>query len=151
MQRHGVTRPLLAVLLVACAGALVLVGAVVATARPTPTLGPQLACADVASSVGLRFTGDYGAVLPAPDAYGTLMQQNMGNGAAVGDYDGDGYLDVLLLGQAGQGRSCSTTIPLPAAAAASRTSPLRLASAGSPRTRGWRSSSTSRAAAGRTS
>ena len=25
----------------------------------------------------------------------------MGNGAAVGDYDGDGYLDVLLLGQAG--------------------------------------------------
>ena len=68
MQRHGVTRPLLAVLLVACAGALVLVGAVVATARPTPTLGPQLACADVASSVGLRFTGDYGPVLPAPDA-----------------------------------------------------------------------------------
>ena len=102
MQRHGVTRPLLAVLLVACAGAVVLVGAVVATARPTPTLGPQLACADVASSVGLRFTGDYGPVLPAPDAYGTLMQQNMGNGAAVGDYDGDGYLDVLLLGQAGQ-------------------------------------------------
>src|SRR6202008_739241 len=29
------------------------------------------------------------------------MQQNMGNGAAVGDYDADGYLDVLLLGQAG--------------------------------------------------
>src|SRR6478609_1065151 len=113
MQRHGVTRPLLAVLLVACAGALVLVGAVVATARPTPTLGPQLACADVASSVGLEFTGDYGPVLPAPDAYGTLMEQNMGNGAAVGDYDGDGFLDVLLLGQAGHGTKLFHNDPAP--------------------------------------
>ena len=152
MQRHGVTRPLLAVLLVACVGALVLVGAVVATARPTPTLGPQLACADVASSVGLRFTGDYGTVLPAPDGYGTLMQQNMGNGAAVGDYDGDGYLDVLLLGQAGHAdQAVPQRSRRRAAAAASRTSPTRQAWAASPPTRAWRSSSTSRGAAGRTS
>ena len=89
------------VLFVAGACAITLVAAVVAAARPASSLGPQLACSDVAISVGLRFNGDYGPVLPAPDAYGTLMQQNMGNGAAVGDYDGDGYLDVLLLGQAG--------------------------------------------------
>ena len=77
------------------------------------TLGPQLACADVASSVGLEFTGDYGPVLPAPDAYGTLMQENMGNGAAVGDYDGDGYLDVLLLGQAGHQTKLFRNDPAP--------------------------------------
>ena len=80
--------------------AAVLVGAALA-ARGAKTLGPGLACADVAGSVGLDFRGDYGPVLPSQDAYGTLMQQNMGNGAAVGDYDADGYLDVLLLGQAG--------------------------------------------------
>jgi hypothetical protein len=36
------------------------------------------------------------------NAYGGVMQANMGNGAAVGDYNGDGFLDVLLLGQAGR-------------------------------------------------
>jgi len=30
------------------------------------------------------------------------MQRNMGNGAAVGDYDADGDLDIYLLGQAGE-------------------------------------------------
>ena len=39
---------------------------------------------------GLDFRGDYGAVFGDPGAEGYLMQQNMGNGAAVGDYDGDG-------------------------------------------------------------
>ena len=90
------------ILLVGFAGAIVLAAVVAVAAGHGRTLGPQLACADVASSVGLQFTGDYGPVFPALDAYGTLMQENMGNGAAVGDYNGDGYLDVLLLGQAGQ-------------------------------------------------
>ena len=52
-------------------------------------------------------------MLPAPDAYGTLMQENMGNGAAVGDYDGDGYLDVLLLGQAGHQTKLFRNDPAP--------------------------------------
>jgi hypothetical protein len=103
-----------AILVVACAGATVLVAAVVATARQAPTLGPQLACADVAASVGLQFDGDYGPVFPALDANGVLMQQNMGNGAAVGDYNGDGYLDVLLLGQAGHHTKLFRNDPAPA-------------------------------------
>jgi len=78
-----------------------LLGAVVVTAKSPPTRGSSLACADVASAVGLNFTGDYGPVFPSQDALGEMMQRNMGNGAAVGDYDGDGYLDVFLLGQAG--------------------------------------------------
>ena len=91
-------------LFAACVSAVVVAAAAVAAASAPrgPALGPNLGCADVARSVGLEFTGDYGPVFPARAAYGTLMQENMGNGAAVGDYNGDGFLDVLLLGQAGR-------------------------------------------------
>jgi hypothetical protein len=102
-----------ALLIVACAAAVSLGAVLAATTLQTSTLGPQLACADVASSVGLNFTGSYGPVFPALDDYGTLMQQNMGNGAAVGDYNGDGYLDVLLLGQAGQHTKLFRNDPAP--------------------------------------
>ena len=61
-----------------------------------------LACAGTwPRTPGSTSRGDYGAVFAEPDSKGDLMQQNMGNGAAVGDYNGDGWLDVLLLGQAG--------------------------------------------------
>jgi len=76
--------------------------AVMALGRSSSPADDQRVCVDVAHEVGLDFMGAYGPVFPAQNAYGTLMQANMGNGAAVGDIDGDGYLDVLLLGQAGQ-------------------------------------------------
>jgi enediyne biosynthesis protein E4 len=60
----------------------------------------HVTCADVAAHVGLDFRGAYGTtVIPTP--MGAMMQRNMGNGAAVGDYDDDGALDVYLLGQNG--------------------------------------------------
>jgi hypothetical protein len=76
-------------------------GTVAAITGAVPEAATGTLCTDVAPRVGLTFTGDHGPVFPAQDAYSTLMQQTMGNGAAVGDIDADGYLDVLLLGQAG--------------------------------------------------
>jgi hypothetical protein len=89
------------IVLVTLAGLAVSAVAMAAAGGQRRNLGPDLACADVAQAVGLDFRGDRGPVFPAMDAWGKVMQENMGNGAAVGDYDGDGYLDVLLLGQAG--------------------------------------------------
>lgn len=57
-------------------------------------------CREIASDVGLQFDNPYGPVT-ATDDLGIMMQRNMGNGAAVGDYDGDGDLDVYLLSNAG--------------------------------------------------
>jgi hypothetical protein len=83
-------------------GAAAVAAAVALASRPSgPVRTVDVGCQDVAANAGLTFRGDYGATYKVQDAFGDVMQRNMGNGAAVGDYDGDGWLDVLLLGQAG--------------------------------------------------
>ena len=62
--------------------------------------GGRIRCVDVAADVGLDFMGTYGTTIAGPDG-GDIMQRNMGQGAAVGDYDRDGDLDVYLLAPAG--------------------------------------------------
>lgn len=57
---------------------------------------------DVTTASNISFVGDYGSILGGlTDSREILMQRNMGNGAAVGDYDNDGDLDIYLLGQLG--------------------------------------------------
>src|SRR4051812_23720445 len=76
---------------------LVLSGAAVLTDSSVP-IDPRR-CVNVAGNVGLNFSGDYGTTMPG-DSIEETMQRNLGNGASVGDYDGDGDLDVYLLAQA---------------------------------------------------
>ncbi len=58
---------------------------------------------EVASAAGLDFTAAYGGSFSglSPLLLEPLLQLNMGTGAAVGDVDGDGDLDVYLLAQFG--------------------------------------------------
>lgn len=80
-------------------GVLVTVGMTLLPQRPQAT-APAAVCTNVAQKVGLDFMGDYGPVL-AIDRLAKIMASNMGQGAAVGDYMNNGYLDVYLLGQNG--------------------------------------------------
>ena len=89
--------PVLAVAALVAACGVVSADTRVAEAPPPPE-GPR--CVDVAARVGLDFRGEYGAVFDG-DPINVAMQRNLGNGAAVGDYDADGDLDVYLLGQGG--------------------------------------------------
>ncbi len=60
---------------------------------------------EVQSLVNVDFVGTYGSVFPAVSSQGPfheMMFLNQGNGAAVGDYDSDGDLDIYLLGQLNQ-------------------------------------------------
>ena len=76
------------------------------------SLGPQTAAqvtyTDVTTSLGIDFVGTYGATLALDSDMSfesatqlEIIQRNTGNGAAVADYDNDGDLDLLLLGQLG--------------------------------------------------
>lgn len=96
LPRRGLHPPVLTALFFLVTA--IFVGDAVVTANPRDS---ALACSDVAKAAGLNFSGDYGPVFPGLDEMGALMQRNIGNGAAVGDYLGNGYLDVFLLGQAG--------------------------------------------------
>jgi hypothetical protein len=93
-RRSIVTRFALSALLLLPASTL---GANEGPDTPTPT---TIRCVDVASDVGLDFRGDIGETV-AEDEAAVIMQRNMGSGAAVGDYDRDGDLDVYLLGHEG--------------------------------------------------
>ncbi len=53
---------------------------------------------DVTSSTGLSFHNTRGPALPGVPLQYDVMARNVGSGAAVGDYDGDGDLDVYMLG-----------------------------------------------------
>jgi hypothetical protein len=60
-----------------------------------------VACTDVTEAVGIEFRGALGNVVVDGSDMSVAMQQNMGNGVAVGDYDRDGDPDIYLLGQPG--------------------------------------------------
>ena len=69
---------------------------------PPPARAAEIAFVEVAASLGLDFVGSEGTAFPELDVpEHEIMQRNMGNGAAVGDYDGDGDIDVYVLAQLG--------------------------------------------------
>ncbi len=85
-------------IVVVIASTLAVAGGVLLT---RPTSAQAGLCRDVAAERGLAFRGAYGPTPAALDPMASMMQRNMGNGAAVGDVFGDGRLSVLLLGQLG--------------------------------------------------
>ena len=74
------------------------------------TASAQVSFVSVGNDLGLVHSVPYGPTFDFLDtswprdrtAILAMMQKNMGNGAAVGDYDGDGDYDLYLLGQEGQ-------------------------------------------------
>jgi hypothetical protein len=75
----------------------VLIGSLASASRPSS----PVACVDVTGDVGIAFRGALGDTVVDGSDKSVEMQQNNGNGIAVGDYDQDGNLDLYLLGQPG--------------------------------------------------
>jgi hypothetical protein len=105
VRRPSVTGPArLPRRLVIVALAAVLVGAAAVAAAillAPPTRATPGLCVNVALKQGLNYRGMYGATPWAFNPMSSVMLRNMGNGAAVADIEGDGDLDVLMLGQLG--------------------------------------------------
>ena len=56
---------------------------------------------EVANARNLNHTTSYGATFPELSSSTAMLQRNMGNGVAIGDYDRDGDLDIFLASQLG--------------------------------------------------
>jgi len=80
-------------------GLLTAVSFLAVAAQPSAFADPMFL--DVTTAANINFVGDYGATLGGLTGTPELDLRNMGNGAAVGDYDNDGDLDLYLLGQLG--------------------------------------------------
>ncbi len=80
------------------ATSVVLIGNLAYAFRPNS----QLACVDITTDVGIAFRGALGLTVVDGSDRSVEMQQNNGNGVAVGDYNKDGNLDLYLLGQPGR-------------------------------------------------
>jgi hypothetical protein len=76
---------------------IVLAGSLASATRPSS----PVACLDVTREVGISFRGALGTTVVDGSDRSVEIQQNNGNGVAVGDYDQDGDLDLYLLGQPG--------------------------------------------------
>ena len=65
-------------------------------AVPGTTLVADPQFVDVTAAANINYVQSYGPIFV--QVTGRLEQRNLGNGAAVGDYDGDGDLDLYILG-----------------------------------------------------
>jgi tetratricopeptide (TPR) repeat protein len=63
-------------------------------ARPIPDDHPRVTFTDVTNAAGIRYTHFSGART-------SQLPEDMGSGAAWGDYDGDGWVDLVIANEAG--------------------------------------------------
>ena len=57
--------------------------------------GGPVACVDVSRAVGIAYRSGFGNAVVDGSDLSVAMQQNMGNGVAVGDYDRNGTIDQV--------------------------------------------------------